>query len=45
MDVFFDIETDNLYHKVTKLHCIALKRIGVDDEVLLFDDIVNPISV
>lgn len=44
MDVIFDIETDNLYHKVTKLHCIALKRIGVDDEVLLFDDIVNPIS-
>lgn len=44
MGVIFDIETDNLYHKVTKLHCIALKRIGVDDEVLLFDNIVNPIS-
>lgn len=36
MDVIFDIETDNLYHKVTKLHCIALKRIGIDKDVLLF---------
>lgn len=44
MDVIFDIETDNLYHKVTKLHCIALKRIGVDKDVLLFDDITNSIS-
>ena len=38
MDVIFDIETDNLYHKVTKLHCIALKRIGIDNDVLLFDN-------
>ena len=36
MDIIFDIETDNLYHKVTKLHCIALKRIGIDKDVLLF---------
>ena len=44
MDVIFDIETDNLYHKVTKLHCIALKRIGIDNDVLLFDNIEHSIS-
>lgn len=44
MDVIFDIETDNLYHKVTKLHCIALKRIGIDNDVLLFDTLNNNIS-
>ena len=44
MDVIFDIETDNLYHKVTKLHCIALKRIGIDKDVLLFDNIEHSIS-
>ena len=37
MDVVFDIEADNLYSTVTKLHCIALKRIGIDKDVLLFD--------
>lgn len=44
MDVIFDIETDNLFHNVTKLHCIALKRIGIDKDVLLFDNIKNNIT-
>ena len=44
MDIIFDIETDNLYHKVTKLHCIALKRIGIDNDVLLFDTLNNNID-
>lgn len=39
--VIFDIETDNLYHKVTKLHCIALKRLGMDHEPLLFSSMDN----
>lgn len=37
MNVIFDIETNGFYQDVTKLHCIALKRIGIDDEVQLYD--------
>ena len=35
--IIFDIEADNFYNDVTRVHCIALKRIGIDDDVLLFD--------
>lgn len=36
-DVIMDIETDGLYQDLTKVHCIALKRIGVDKDVQLYD--------
>ena len=35
--IIFDIEADNLYNDVTRVHCIALKRIGIDEDVQLFD--------
>lgn len=38
MDVLFDIETDGFYQDCTKIHCIALKRIGVDKDVILYSD-------
>lgn len=44
MDVIFDIETDNLYQDVTKVHCIAIKRIGIDKEPILFDTIQDNIE-
>lgn len=39
MKVIFDIES-NTYHldQLTRLHCIALKRLGVDDDVISFTD-------
>lgn len=37
MQIVFDIETDGLYQDVTKIHCIALKREGIDEDVQLFD--------
>lgn len=39
--VLFDIETDNFYEDVTTLHCIALKRIGIDTEVQLYSSADN----
>lgn len=39
--VIFDIETDNFYQDVTKLHCIALKRLDIDNEVQLYDVLHN----
>lgn len=47
MQVIFDIEADNLYRDVTKVHCIALKRIGVDTDVQLFDhdNIINGLQI
>ena len=39
MQVFiFDIEADNFYQQCTKIHCIALARLGIDEEPLLFDN-------
>ena len=35
--VIFDTETNGFYEDVDTLHCIALKRIGIDEDVLLFD--------
>ena len=35
--IIFDIETNGFYEDVDTLHCIALKRIGIDEDVLLFD--------
>lgn len=35
--MIFDIETDNFYQDLTRVHCIALKRIGIDKEPILFD--------
>ena len=37
MQVIFDIEADNFYQQCTTIHCIALVRIGIDEEPLLFD--------
>lgn len=37
MKVIFDIETNGFYQDATKVHCIALKRIDIDTDVLLFD--------
>lgn len=37
MDVIFDIETDGFYQDCTKIHSIALKRLEIDNDVLLFD--------
>lgn len=36
MDVIFDIETNGYYQDCTVVHCIALKRINIDNEVQLF---------
>lgn len=42
--VIFDIETNGFYQDCTTVHCIALKRIGVDEDVLLFDTKQNNIA-
>ena len=34
MQVIFDIEADNFYQQCTTIHCIALVRIGIDEEPL-----------
>lgn len=44
MQVVFDIETDGFYRECTKVHCIALRRIGIDENILLFDTIDNNIE-
>lgn len=44
MDVIMDIETNGLYQDATVIHCIALKRLGIDDDVLLFDTLNNNID-
>lgn len=36
VNIIFDIETNGLYKDVTEIHCIALKRIGIDKEPLLY---------
>lgn len=41
MKVIFDIETNGFYQDVTELHCIALRRIGIDDEIQLYDVLNN----
>lgn len=38
MDVIFDIETDGFYQDCTKIHCIALKILEPNSDVLLFDN-------
>lgn len=35
-ELIFDIEANNLYQTVTKIHCIAIKEVGGND-VMLFD--------
>ena len=44
MDVIFDIETNGFYQDLDTIHCIALKRIGVDKEPQLFDSLHNNIE-
>lgn len=36
--ILFDIETDGLYREVSKIHCIALKRLGEEDTARVFSD-------
>lgn len=36
MQTIFDIETNGFYQDCTTIHCIALKRIGIDNDVLLY---------
>lgn len=36
IDTIFDIETNGFYQDCDTVHCIALKRIGIDKEPLLF---------
>lgn len=45
MDVIFDIETNGYYQDTNELHCIALKRIGVDKEPLLFSSKDNNLHI
>lgn len=44
IETIFDIETNGEYKDVDTIHCIALKRIGIDKEVLLFDTIQDNIQ-
>ena len=44
MDVVFDIETNGFYRECTVIHCIALRRVGIDNEILLFDTLNNNIK-
>ena len=44
MDVIFDIETNGFYQDLDTIHCIALKRIGVDKEPQLYDSLHNNIE-
>ena len=37
VDVIMDIETNGFYQDCDRIHCIALKRIGIDKEPILFD--------
>lgn len=36
MQTIFDIETNGFYQDCTTIHCIALKRIGIDSDVQLY---------
>jgi DNA polymerase I-like protein with 3'-5' exonuclease and polymerase domains len=36
MQTIFDIETNGFYQDCTTIHCIALKRIGIDNDVQLY---------
>ena len=45
MNVIMDIETNGFYETVYKLHCIALKRLGIDDDVQLYSVADNNIDI
>lgn len=36
MQTIFDIETNGFYQDCTTIHCVALKRIGIDSDVQLY---------
>lgn len=36
MQTIFDIETNGFYQDCTTIHCIALKRIGIDNDAQLY---------
>ena len=44
IETIFDIETNGFYNDCTKIHCIALKRIGIDNDILLFNTKDNNIE-
>ena len=47
MIVLYDIETDGLLREYSRVHCIALQRLGIDDDPLLFalEDVPKAVSI